>query len=468
MRIRTKSILAATVLLTGTLSALGYGVVLAVSAIQREDLEASARVIENSAQRVALDALLQKDELELVSYVNFLKAQYPALTYAKIVWNYPPLHQEVNLGESTNIAPLEERRLDVQSPVSPKNKVILRFYIDHAVLQNSLTRSRLKLEMVTLKVWLFALTIGIILAWILALAFTTPLKSLATLATAVGSGSLGKKLEWRSEDEIGELVQAFNNMSDRLKELDSMKKNFISSVTHELRSPLGAMISLTNLVEDKLKLETSTVARQSLDYLDRINKNAQRLESFVSQLLDAAKIEQGKFECELRPFQIEEAITDICRLFDPKAREKKIQIINEIKPDLPLVSADPERIRQVFSNLISNALKFAPEEGQIRISSERFRENNLHWIEFSISDTGQGMDQADLELLFKAFSQGRNASQEMGGHERGTGLGLYIVKSIVEAHGGKVSVRSNPGHGTVFTFTLKEAKQDQGGNDNVE
>lgn len=458
MKIGGKFILTTTLLLTGTITILSYGILASVSAIQKEDLKKQARVVENSAQRVALDALLQKDELQLVSYINFLKAQYPALCYAKIAWNYPPMSQKIELGKLSKSSDIEERRFDIESPGNPNHNVIMQFYVDRSVLKKAMAKAKEKLAQVILRIWGLSIILGALLAWISAWVLTFPLKSLARIASQVGSGRLGVKLEWNSRDEIGALVYSFNQMSEKLKELDTMKKNFVSSVTHELRSPLGAMISLAALVKDKLSAEGTPTSKQSLDYLDRIEKNAKRLDQFISQLLDAAKIEQGKFTCSPRPADISPIIADIVNLFGPKAKEHGIQLSNEI-PEKSFAMADPDRIRQVFSNLISNALKFTPANGEIKIKAEKFREGDERFFEVSVQDNGKGMSEEDLKKLFQAFSQGNNAgAQGLSGAERGTGLGLYIVKSIVEAHGGKISVRSSPGQGSVFTFTLKEAK----------
>ncbi len=455
MKIGGKFILTTTLLLTGTMTILSYGIVVSVSAIQKEDLENQARVVENSAQRVALDALLQKDELQLVSYINFLKAQYPALSYAKIAWNYPPMSQNIELGKLSKSADIEERRFDIESPENPNHNVVMQFYIDRSVLRQTLAKSKAKLEEVILRVWFFSIILGTLLAWTLGWVLTLPLKSLAQVASQVGSGHLGARLEWNSKDEIGALVHSFNQMSEKLKELDTLKKNFVSSVTHELRSPLGAMISLVSLVKDKIAPEDAPFAKQSLDYLDRIEKNAKRLEQFINQLLDAAKIEQGKFTCSPVPTDISPIMADLVNLFGPKAKEREIRLSNEI-PINSLAMADPDRIRQVFSNLISNALKFTPANGEIKIKAEKFREGDKRFFEFSVQDTGKGMTEEDLKKLFQAFSQADNGNaQGLSGSERGTGLGLYIVKSIVEAHGGKVMVRSTPGQGSVFAFTLK-------------
>ncbi len=367
--------------------------------------------------------------------------------------------QNIELGKLSKSADIEERRFDIASPENPKRNVVMQFYIDRSILHKALAKSKAKLVQVILKIWLLSIIFGTLLAWVSAWALTLPLKSLAQVASQVGSGHLGAKLEWNSRDEIGALAYSFNQMSEKLKELDTMKKNFVSSVTHELRTPLGAMISLADLIKDKLNAEETPASKQSLDYVDRIEKNAKRLEQFINQLLDAAKIEQGKFTCSPQPTAIAPIVADLLSLFGPKAKEHNVQLSNEI-PEESVAMADPDRIRQVFSNLISNALKFTPENGGIKFKAEKFREGNERFFEFSVQDNGKGMTEEDLKKLFQAFTQGKNSNaQGLSPAERGTGLGLYIVKSIVEAHGGKVAVRSTPGKGSAFSFTLKAVEK---------
>jgi signal transduction histidine kinase len=130
-----------------------------------------------------------------------------------------------------------------------------------------------------------------------------------------------------------------------------------------------------------------------------------------------------------------------------------VRVQSLLDPNLTPVEGDADRLRQVFVNLLSNALKFTPKGGQVAIKGEQFRENGNRFLEVSVLDTGKGMDKEDLNSLFKKFQQGKNITTAKG--TRGTGLGLFIIKSIVEAHGGKVSVRSTLGKGSQFLFNLK-------------
>jgi len=147
---------------------------------------------------------------------------------------------------------------------------------------------------------------------------------------------------------------------------------------------------------------------------------------------------------------------EVAQFFEAKAASLGVAIENRSNGALPQVLGDADRIRQVVVNLVANALKFTPSGGKVWISAEQMKADGQRFVEVTVGDTGRGMDAADLARIFKPFSQGRNVSDGVAG-PKGTGLGLYIVKSIVEQHGGKVEVRSAPGEGTRVSFTLKVA-----------
>ena len=454
MRIRSKLILSITALLVVSMLSLGYGILLAQRAQEHKDMERAARIIENSVQRVALDAILQKDDLQLVSYVNFLKAQYPALAYARISWVAEGRSRSVNLGSAPLEGRVSERPLEVTDPADQTRRVAIRLGISDDVIEASIRDNQRRLKRIIIVIWLGSSFIWFAVAYWLASSITAPISELGRVAAEISAGNLGRRLEWQSHDEIGDLVKVFNHMSERLAELDEAKKNFISSVTHEFRSPLGAIDSFIALL-------TSQDAgypecRQHREYLSRIQTNIVRLSNFVNDLLDVAKIEKGKLECVLRPVQIQETVSEVLRFFEPKAAAQGVGLASRVDHP-PEVLADAGRIRQVLINLVSNGLKFTPKGGRVDISCEQYREGGERWLELSVSDTGRGMDERDRAGLFQAFTQGRNTAGGVFGGAKGTGLGLYICRSIVEQHGGRIEARSEPGKGTCIVFSLKLA-----------
>lgn len=456
MTIRTKLAVSMNALLILTMGLLGYGILKVEQTYKRRELIRAGEVIENSVRRVAFDTLLQKDDLQLVSYVNFLKGQYPALTYAKLHWQQPDGRtRDVQLGDFSHTQGINERLLEISEPTDARHKVDIRLGIDESLIEQEVRLAQKQLERLMLVVWLCSALAGLLLSLVLAQTLTEPLTRLGTVAENIGRGSLGLKLAWQSEDEIGKLVTAFNHMSERLAELDETKKNFVSTVSHELRSPLGAISSFLSLIEAQVQSSRDAQAPKTLEYLGRVRANVSRLDGFISSLLDAAKIEKGKLECVLKPMKLGPVAQDVCQFFAPKAAEQGVELVNALDGNVPPVNGDGERLRQVLVNLVANALKFTPKGGRVELSAEQFREGEARWVEVSVADTGRGMTAEDARKLFKLFSQGSNAAAAQGA--RGTGLGLFIVKSIVEQHGGRVAVEAAPGQGTQIKFTLQAA-----------
>jgi len=455
MTIRARLIAQTVILQVFSLLLLSYGSI----AVERTLGEKQARndevLLEDAVKRAASDALIQHDQVQLLSYLNYLKVQYPALSYAHVLWRRPgkaSVPQE--LGRPSSGALVAERRVSVPDARSPERVEIL-FGVDQDVLRARIRESEHRLVKVFGYVGAGTALIGLLFAFLLARSLTGTIGALGSMAEQISEGRLGVRLEWESEDEIGALVRVFNAMSERLADLDVAKKNFVSSVTHELRSPLGAIDSFVPLIRDKVRASDKASLALANEYLDRIQANVQRLNRFITDLLDVAKIERGKMECVLRPVEFAPIAQEVALFFEPKARSQGLKIEVHVDGGAK-VMADVDRIRQVLVNLIANALKFTPPTGRVWISAEPARERGHKWLTVTVGDTGRGMEPADLARLFKPFSQGTNVSDGVIG-TKGTGLGLYIVKSIIDQHGGRIDIKSSPGEGTRIMFTLKGA-----------
>ena len=452
MRIRTKLLLSFTALLAASMLSLGLGILFVQGARGRQDMEQSVQVIVNSVRRAAMDALVEKDDLHLVSHVNFLKTQYPALATVHIRWlTAGQKGEDVHLGESPAGSRLSEQTVEVADSMDAGRRVIVSLAIDRDVIEAAVRDGQRRLRKIIVAIFLAGSLVWFAVAFWVAGNITRPIAALSRIAAEIGSGRVGQKLEWRSRDELGDLVKVFNHMSDRLAELDDAKRVFISSVTHELRSPLGAMESFIILMQGQDAGHPDGQAHR--DYLARIQGNVTRLSLLVNDLLDAAAIEKGKLSCVLKPAQLGDSAAEACRFFEAKARDQGVELVNGVG-SLPEVVADKARIRQVLINLISNALKFTPAGGRIELAAEQFRDGGRRWLEVSVRDTGRGMDEVDRSRLFQPFSQGRNVAGGVQGAVKGTGLGLYICQSIVAQHGGSIEAQSAPGQGTRIAFSL--------------
>jgi len=227
----------------------------------------------------------------------------------------------------------------------------------------------------------------------------------------------------------------------KARELEQMKEDFISHVTHELRSPLSAIDSYVNV------LMSSTDTAKRMEYLNIIKNNTAHLAHFIDNLLDIAKIEKQKIELVKDYVNIYEIAGETVELFRQQAEEKRLSIVIDIPEDILEIMGDHDKLRQVMNNLVSNAIKYTPEGGRIAICAVEKEK----YLEVSVSDTGIGINPEETEKIFEKFHQSRTPGR---GRKEGAGLGLAIVKGIVEAHGGKIEVRSQPHHGSIFTVTL--------------
>lgn len=243
------------------------------------------------------------------------------------------------------------------------------------------------------------------------------------------------------------------------KTLAKLKEDFTSAVVHELRSPLTAIKAGSELIlTQKEKIDQM----QEEKMLGIINKQSERMLHDINSLLDATKLESGHFTLSPKPSNIVDLIGETVGLFDGEAKKKHIGISVDIEKDLPLGLCDSTRIEQVLNNLISNSLKFTQENGTITIKAHIYKSDYLPktatnpGILISVADSGIGIPKEKQAALFQKFTQVDNPQQL---HSTvGTGLGLYISKGIVEAHGGSIFLQSTPGKGTMVSFTLPVAQ----------
>lgn len=279
-----------------------------------------------------------------------------------------------------------------------------------------------------------------LLGLLLARRLTRRLRRLAAEAAELGEGRFGVKTDAAGSDEVAELASAFNRMSEKLLELETMKKNFTASVTHELRSPLGVIETYAAM----LLKEKERFHGEDLEVFARIKENAGRLANFVTAMLDLAKIERGKMELRPAPEDPAALVRDAADFFRPKAAEKNVELRVDAAAGPPC-RLDRELITHVLTNLVSNAVKFSPEGSRVELSAapagERWR--------FEVRDHGPGLREGEEGRLFAPYAQGSAAP----GHG-GTGLGLALAKSIVELHKGSIGCANAPGGGALFWFDL--------------
>jgi len=245
-------------------------------------------------------------------------------------------------------------------------------------------------------------------------------------------------------EDLQETKDNLERTNAELKQLDKLKSEFVSTVSHELRTPLSIIKEGVSLVLDKIP---GDINEKQAKILDISKFNIDRLTRIIDSLLDIAKIEAGKVELKRNLINIADIVRQVAVSFERKIKERALELRLDIDNNAGSVYADPDRITQVLTNLIGNAIKFTLA-GSIEVSCKGKDDN----VVCSVADTGVGITKSDLPKLFDKFQQfGRLA----GAGERGTGLGLSIVKGIIDMHNGAISVESDIGRGSRFTFTLR-------------
>lgn len=232
----------------------------------------------------------------------------------------------------------------------------------------------------------------------------------------------------------------------RIERLEKVRQEFLSNVSHELRTPLTSILAFVETLEDGALEDVENNHR----FLHIIRRNAERMHHLIDDILELSAIEAGKIEMQSRNFRLAPLVQEVWTSLAKKANKRHISFKSEIA-DGTMVFADSRRLEQILTNLMTNAVKFNRESGNVTVSDEKI--GGLHKIR--VSDSGEGISEEHLPRIFERFYRTDTArSRELGG----TGLGLAIVKHLARLHGGEVSVASNIGQGSVFTIELPESE----------
>ena len=256
---------------------------------------------------------------------------------------------------------------------------------------------------------------------------------------AEGEGDLTRRIDIVRNDELGELAKSFNQMSLDLARSNQARRQMTADIAHDLRSPLSVILGYTEALSEG-KIEGT------LEVFDVLHQEAQHLSYLIDDLRTLSLADAGELSLNLQPVAPQELLQDVARSYQQQAQEKAIVLRVDASGNVPQVNVDPNRMTQVLSNLVSNALRYTPEGGEIVLGSS-FTEDT---VTLYVQDNGVGIKEQDLPHIFHRFYRGDNSRQ----HNGKTGLGLAIVKSLVEVQGGSVSVESTPGIRTIFNVRL--------------
>ena len=346
-------------------------------------------------------------------------------------------------GKKTEIRKMLGDRVDMPTmsltgPITNENgKVIAAL-----VLHTDTSRIQESIRQVTMDVILYS-CIGVVLA-MLAVSYITgkmtkPIIEMNNIVMRYSKGEFDLRVKSEGTDEVAQLGKSFNIMASELNTLEEARRSFVANVSHELRSPLTSMRGFLEAMQD------GTIAQEDYaKYLDIVINENRRMTSMVNDLLDLARIESGQVVIKKEVFDINELIVRTMLTFEARVDAKKLNVELDMKP---------EKIAVEVRNLIDNAIKFTPEGGSLWLITKVKKKV----VTVTVKDSGKGIDADSIPHLFERFYKAEKAHTP--GESAGTGLGLAIVKRIIDQHDQDITVESEPGKGTSFTFTLNAAER---------
>lgn len=284
-----------------------------------------------------------------------------------------------------------------------------------------------------------ALALSALLCYVLTRAALRPLYQMIKTTGLIAKGDYSSRVEAASRDEIGELANAFNLMAESLQRVEQLRRNMVSDVAHELRTPLTNIRGYLEALQDGVVAPTQ-------ETFHSLHEETLRLIALVESLLQLAKADAAGLRLDLEQTDTTQMVSQALKKFDLEFRRKNIHIGIKLSEGGTMVRADREKLGRVMENLLRNALQYTPENGSVVVGTEAAEKA----LTFFVQNSGPGIEDKDLPFIFERFYRAeKSRSRDFGG----TGIGLAIVKEIVDAHGGKVGVQSCPGN-TLFWFTL--------------
>ncbi|MCL4369811.1 MAG: ATP-binding protein [Chloroflexi bacterium] len=294
-----------------------------------------------------------------------------------------------------------------------------------------------------------AVLVAMLLGFFLSQRITSPLRRLTLAAGRVASGDFSQRVDVRSKDELASLAAAFNTMAESLAKTEDQRRRLFSDIAHELKTPIA-------VIRGNLEAIADGVADPTPERISSLQEETALLTRLVTDLRDLSLAEVGQLKLHPQATDLGELVKGAAAGLQAQAEERGIEVAAGAEEGLPPVLADPDRVGQVLRNLIANALRYTPSGGSIRVSASLDGQTGpsamgARFARVSVIDTGSGIPADDLPYIFDRFYRVDKSRSRASG---GTGLGLAVVKQLVEGHGGRVWAESELGKGTVFHFTL--------------
>ncbi|MCX6001954.1 MAG: ATP-binding protein [Chloroflexi bacterium] len=303
--------------------------------------------------------------------------------------------------------------------------------------QNFLEDSQRSLGIAAFVVIAIAISLGFIISSLV----TRPMRQLASSAQKIASGDLAERVVHRSDDEVGEVSNAFNSMAEQLEKKEKSRKQLLADVAHELRNPLS-------IIQGNLEAWLDGVITPTPEQIAPVYDETVLLNRLITDLRELSLAEAGQLKLNLETADLGALIDSEITVFQARCQDKQVLLRAEVADNLPAVSIDRDRIRQALHNLLENALRFTSAQGDITVQAKVSKDNG---VLVSVSDSGSGIDAADLPYVFDHFYKADKSRQRIHGS---AGIGLALVKKYIELHGGKVWVESEAGKGSRFSFTI--------------
>ncbi len=331
------------------------------------------------------------------------------------------------------------------------NTLVNKAEADMIASVNESRRAYLTSQRVVIGVALLSVVLVLVLGYAISWSLIGPVKRMDARLRGIAAGEFSEQLALENRDELGDLAENLNRMSTELgrlyREIEAAsrhKSEFLANMSHELRTPLNAIIGFSEVLDERMFGELNDKQAQ---YIRDIHESGRHLLSLINDILDLSKIEAGRMELELKRFHVRAALDNTMTLINERATRRSIKLSAELSDSLGEIVADERKFKQILLNLLSNAVKFTEEGGEIILGAAR----NADSLEVSVEDTGIGISPEDQQIIFEEF---RQVGADRGRVSEGTGLGLTLTKKFVEMHGGTLSVRSEIGKGSIFTFSL--------------
>jgi signal transduction histidine kinase len=428
-----------------------YSVASALLVHDERTLDATLRQLNQFGYDLDRLQFVAKDEVELLGQVRKDYDQFIQV-----------VSQAVELIRAGKIEAGNRLQLAQANPLAERlerlmNQLVNRAEADMVASIEASEASYLRSRQIVIGFAIGSIALALLLGYAISWSVIGPLQQVDTSFQQIAAGDFSQKIEVFNQDELGTLATNLNKMSTELGQLyrqledkstqleaaNKHKSDFLARVSHDLRTPLNSIIGFTRIVLRRTEGQLPSLQKENLQ---KVLISSEHLLNLINELLDLAKIDAGKMEVVANTFRVEDVINMTTATVEPLLKNGRVRLIKDVAADLPAVTTDRDKLKQILFNLLSNAAKFT-EQGEIRVSASRHNGT----LQLAVSDTGIGMKPEALEHIFEEFQQAEKTTASKYG---GTGLGLAIVKKFANLMGGDIGVESELGKGSKFTITI--------------